>query len=348
MGIATGRFVVDTHTHAQRHAVKWRERGTQPNYNALAANMHESETYDNSPRLLYDMGRYGVDMCVIQPAFSWTDEVNAQIVEANPDRFVALVGATTHLRAVRSGEIEWSIEEACRELDQKLATGKFVGIGETMPSNPKPDMNKIPDWEKRFEEICQVMEVARKYQVPVGYHTGTASQYAGNRRPIGRPFSERENPLFAHDIAALYRDVPIIMMHGGQDGWWSEMYMEATLQVAAAHPNVYLETGNWWPELYERPLRDPNIGAEKLIWGTDWGAAHPVQWWPGGHPTTYMDQSRRDGIPAHMPDIMGWSLRQLDKLEIPQDDLNLILGGNAAKLFKLKVPHTRLFKEYLR
>jgi predicted TIM-barrel fold metal-dependent hydrolase len=61
-----------------------------------------------------------------------------------------------------------------------------------------------------------------------------------------------------------------------------------------------------------------------------------------------MDQSRKDGVPAHMPDIQGWSLRQLDKLDIPQDDLNLILGGNAVRLFKLKVPHTRMFKEYLK
>ena len=38
----------------------------------------------------------------------------------------------------------------------------------------------------------------------------------------------------------------------------------------------------------------------------------------------------------------------IEKLEITQDDLNLILGGNAVRLFNLKVPHTRLFKEYLR
>jgi hypothetical protein len=310
--------------------------------------MHDAESYDNSPRLLYDMERYHIDMCVILPGFAWTDEVNAQIVESNPDKFVVGTRATTHMMKVRRGEAKWSIEEVCRELDEKLSSGKFCYIGESIPANPSPELKKIPSWEQRFEEACHVMEVARKHNVPVGYHTGRASGYAGNRMAIGRPFHETEDPLFCHDIAALYRDVPIIMAHGGVDGWWSPMYLERTLQVAAAHPNVYLETGNWWAELYEKPLRDPNIGAEKLIWGTDWGAAHPVQWWPGGNPSTYMDQSRRDGIPAHMPDIQGWSLRQLDKLDIPQDDLNLILGGNAVRLFKLKVPHTRLFREYLR
>jgi hypothetical protein len=31
------------------------------------------------------------------------------------------------------------------------------------------------------------------------------------------------------------------------------------------------------------------------------------------------------------------------KLDLSQDDLNLILGGNAARLFKIELPHTRLF-----
>jgi hypothetical protein len=41
---------------------------------------------------------------------------------------------------------------------------------------------------------------------------------------------------------------------------------------------------------------------------------------------------------------MRWSLRQLDRLDISQDDLNLIFGGNAIRLYKLKFPLTRLFK----
>jgi predicted TIM-barrel fold metal-dependent hydrolase len=159
-----------------------------------------------------------------------------------------------------------------------------------------------------------------------------------------------DDPLLVHEIATSFPDVPIIMSHGGMQGWWSEMYMEPTLNVAAGHDNVYLETGLWWAELYKQPLRDPNIGVEKLVWGTDWGASIPQQWQPGLYPETYANQSRRDGIPTHQIDVFGWSLRQLDKLDIPQDDLNLILGGNAVKIFHLedKLPHKRLFKEYLR
>jgi len=42
-------------------------------------------------------------------------------------------------------------------------------------------------------------------------------------------------------------------------------------------------------------------------------------------------------------------LRQVDKmankLDLSQDDLNLILGGNAARLFNIELSHTRLFRE---
>jgi len=352
MGLAKGRFIVDTHVHAQRHAFKFKERGIKPDFRALAEGMPDVEVYDNSPRLLYDMQIYGVSMCVLISAFGMTDELNAEIVANHPDKFVAVCRGDRYLRKVRRGETEWNVTELCRVLDELLSSGNYCGIGESIPVNPK--QQKLQPWEQRFEEICQIMEVARKHKVPVGYHTGLITGYGVSGWGIGQALGERWNPLLAHDIAAHYPDVPLILSHGGMQGWWSEMNMDACFQVAASHPNVYLETGLYWAELYEKPLRDPNIGTEKLIWGTDWGASIPQQWKPGSYPASYADQSRKQGPPAHQVDCYGWSLRQLgkatDMLDLPQDDLNLILGGNAVRLFKLedKVPHTRLFKKYLR
>lgn len=355
MGIAVGRFIVDTHVHAQRHAFKFKARGIKPDFATLAEGMADVEVYDNTPRLLYDMERYGVDMCVILPAFGMTDELDAEIVKKYPDKFVAMCGATAYQTKVRRGEVEWSIKDLCEELDRLFSTGLYRGgIGEGIPRNMY--RKELYTWDERFEEICQIMEVAQKHKVPVGYHTGTLSGYAGARRGGAGQIhlGEWGNPLLAHDIAAAYPDVPIIMHHGGMQGWWSEMYMDATFQVAASHPNVYLETGLYWAKLYEKPLRDPNIGVEKLIWGTDWGASIPQQWQPGLYPESYANQSRPQGLPAHQVDYYGWCLRQLgkaiDMFDLPQDDVNLILGGNAVRLFKLedKVPYRRLFKEYLR
>jgi hypothetical protein len=57
-------------------------------------------------------------------------------------------------------------------------------------------------------------------------------------------------------------------------------------------------------------------------------------------------QVRSEGIVHHQVDYWGWSLKELQRLRIPQDDLNLVLGGNAARIYNLPVPYTRLFKPY--
>jgi predicted TIM-barrel fold metal-dependent hydrolase len=64
----------------------------------------------------------------------------------------------------------------------------------------------------------------------------------------------------------------------------------------------------------------------------------------GRTPPSYPVQLRNEEIPHYQVDYWGWSLRELTALRIAQDDMNLILGGNAARIFKLDVPHTRLFK----
>ena len=349
MGIARGRFVIDTHVHAQRHAAKFTERGTKPDFVKLAKEMPLIETYDNSPRLLYDMERYGVDMCVIQPAFGMNNELNAELVKKYPNKFVAMCNAVQTQKKALRGEQEWTAEAAAKEIDELLSIGLYrAGIGEGIPHNPAP--KKMISWPERFEQICQIMEVARKHKVPVSYHTGIVTGYAGVGHFSRSWFPEWRDPLLACDIAQAYPDVPIIMAHGGMQGWWSEKFMDDTFQVAASFDNVYVETGLYWAELYEKALGDPNIGVEKLIWGTDWGASIVVYHRPGYHPSSYADQIKPWGLPAHQPDYFGWSLRQLDKLDISQDDLNLILGGNAVRLFKIedKVPHTRLFKQFLK
>jgi len=50
-------------------------------------------------------------------------------------------------------------------------------------------------------------------------------------------------------------------------------------------------------------------------------------------------------VPSYQADFWGWSLHQIHKLRdwVTQDELNLILGGNAAKIFKLPVPYPRMF-----
>lgn len=72
---------------------------------------------------------------------------------------------------------------------------------------------------------------------------------------------------------------------------------------------------------------------------------------PQESPPTYWEQIKNRGLPAHQVDYWGASLRQLLKYsleeDLTQDDLNLILGGNAVRLLDLEIPQDRIFSEYI-
>ena len=342
------RFVIDSHVHAQRHAAgpEFKNLGlTDPRkikYKDLAELMPSMTTYNNSKRLLYDMDCYGVDMCILHPAFGMSNDLNLELVEQFPDRFVALATCKETVDLVRSGQEEWSIEAAVEELDKLLSTGKFVGIGEGMPSPPHhvTKNQRTYTQTERMDELRKVMDLAQKHDVPVRVHTGSPMGYT-----ISYTFwPENFHPNWIRDLAAEYPDVPIIFDHGGMQGGRGEHLVEECIQVAANHENVYLETGLYWTDLYYKALRDPNVGAEKLMWGTDWGASIPVQTQIDQKPQTFAAQVNKHGIVTHQVDVMGWSLKQVSRLDISQDDLNLILGGNALRVYKIDFPLTRMFR----
>jgi predicted TIM-barrel fold metal-dependent hydrolase len=339
-----GRFIVDTHVHSQRFAAgpglreKLQKDADGATYGELGSVIRELEAYDNSPRLLYDMETYGVDMCVLLPAFGMSNELNVELVERHPDKFVAVANAKETAKRAMDGEIEWTAQAAAEELDDLLSTGKFVGIGEGMPSNNT--RRTTVSQTERMDEIRCIMDVARKHQTVAQVHSGSVMGYTMSYHH----WPETLHPMWVTDMAAEYKDVPIVLNHGGVQGWWSERFHEECLLVAAAHDNVYLECGFWWTDLYWKALIDPNIGPEKLIWGTDWGASIPFHSQIGHKPPAYAVQLRKQKLVRHQVDMWGWSLKQLNNLDIVQDDLNLILGGNAARIYKLTVPHNRLFR----
>jgi len=343
-----GRFIIDTHVHAQRHAAGKKlkevsaEESKKANYQDLSHVMRNLTTYDNSERLLYDMKCYDVDMCILCSAFGMNNEINVQLVEKYPDKFKALCCAKETADKARAGEIEWTIEAACAELDRLLSTGKFIGIGEGAPGNPlHMQTRKTLNQSERMDQLRKVMDVARKHKVPARFHTGSPGMY-----PIPYTYwPENWHPYWIHDLATEYPDVTIIFEHGGMQGGNQEDLVDQCVQVASNHDNVYLETGIYWTELYYKALRNPNVGPEKLIWGTDWGASQPLQTHLGAYPQTYVMQVRKEGIVTHQVDIMGWSLKQVARLNISQDDLNLILGGNAIRIYNIGFPLTRMFKK---
>ena len=77
MGRSIERFVVDTHCHITTLYQPGTEEGWEMvercEWNVL---QHELEPFDNCFLTMYDMDRYGVDMCILQPAFGMSNDLN--------------------------------------------------------------------------------------------------------------------------------------------------------------------------------------------------------------------------------------------------------------------------------
>jgi hypothetical protein len=236
---------------------------------------------------------------------------------------------------MHKGEAQWNLDDAADEVEKALQTGNFIGIGEFVPKNPDHDHEYT--MKERLDEYRVFCELARKYDVTIDYHDFI----------FDYPF---DHIKLLNRIAGEFRDVRIIYCHSGYSiGYHHEgvQAIKEACQMAAMNRNIYLETGNWVTEFFKIPLNDPNIGPTRLIWGGDYG--HVPQYIvtnPSGDPPSYSNViSIWPNVPYYQIDWWGWAIEQIRglKKEVTQDVINLIMGGNAAKIFKLPVPYERMF-----
>ncbi len=328
-----GRFVVDTHCHIltlYTPTARELERVKRGEIPEKLLGFGEVEQFDNSPLCLYDMQIYGVDMAIIKPSMvGTTNEFAAELVERYPDKFRAYCCDQTLKIKVHRGEVEWTIDAAIKEIEAALKTGKFVGIGEFAPgSGVSLKRSPVPPFKERLDEWRKIMDLAVKYGVAVDFH-------------------EFDRIDLLNAIATEYPNVPIIFCHGGGH---SEEYIRRGIDVAAWHENVYLEVGGWPAEWFEIALKSEltrryrgTLTATQLIWGHDYGKLPASYILPYG----WHNGKELPRPPSYQSDWWRWSFHQIDKIRdwLPPDEINLILGGNAAKIYKLPVPYPRMFAE---
>jgi len=344
---SAARFVVDTHGHIttlyRPKGKKAEELARKGLWTGLpsAAEDGEVEIYDNSALCLYDMERYGVDMVLLKPSVTGTtNESQAALVDKYPDKFRAFCADQKLKIKVARGEAKWNLDDAAAEVEEALKTGKFIGIGEFVPRDW--DRKKVYTFKERLNEYRTFAELARKYGVTLDFHDFAWGYEWDSYQLLAR-------------IAQEYPDVNIIFCHAGYSiGAYSlggDVIRKACnvvgTAIAGQGKNIYLETGTWPAEYYEIALKDPNVGVSQLIWGTDYG--HVPQYIvanPGADPASFSSAMKRwPRIPHYQIDWWGWSLHQIDKIRdyVTQDEINLILGGNAARIWGLPVPHERMF-----
>ena len=165
------------------------------------------------------------------------------------------------------------------------------------------------------DDVCRpVYEAARHLGLPVIIHSAFAPP------PYLAKYAE---PLYLDAVAVDYPDVTFVMAHVGPGlGWYRD-----AVAVATTKPNVYLEFSMWQgvgdvdPHTVAEAvtfMRD-RVGAERLLFGTDRTGTKlrlSVAEW--------VEMFRR--LPATARSF-GY--------ELSEDEAALILGGNAARLFRI-------------
>ena len=193
---------------------------------------------------------------------------------------------------------------ATEELRRAVNELGFKGYKLLAPSldTPIEDKSAYPVWE-----ACAELDI------PVLIHFGI--QGGGG----GIAWHENINPLKLHDVAKDFPDVTFVVPHFGC-AWIRE-----TLQLCWACANVSIDTcgsnqwvkwidGDWTTKKLFRKYME-TIGAERIIFGTD------SSYFPRGFAIRYLEDLIRD----------------CRELNYSEDQIQLIFGGNAARLFKINL-----------
>lgn len=132
-------------------------------------------------------------------------------------------------------------------------------------------------------------------------------------QPIMRVLAERGRPVLVHcghpifslpwSIEELAVDNPDVAVILGHMGHGNIVYINASIDIAARRPNVYLETSGM-PTLSRIPHAVERAGRERVLFGSDA---------PLHHPGLEKDKIAMSGIGG--------------------EDLSAVLGGSAAELF---------------
>lgn len=364
------RFVVDTHSHIStlyqpkgEASMKMREQGK---WNGMIG---EVEAFDNTDLAIYDMDRFGVDMAILLPSMAGTyNETQVKLMNKYPDRFRACCSDQTTMTKVLRGEIKnWNMQMSLDEIEVALKTGNYVGIGEFVPGLQVYRYGYVPvaDWEQRLDDWDGICELAEKYDVPVHFH-----EYIMFYR-LPKTLWNHIDMLEA--VATKHPKCKIIFNHGYKDPDLDcddpLKKMAEVYQMVSSHPNIYMETGGWCEKNFEIAF-DNGVRACNLMWGHDYGNVPQYIFRNNIMDRRYdgkiglmtderiWDYRKTDSlmgsqfkgvptIPTYQPNFYAWGMRTIDRVGdwLTQDEIDLIMGGTAARLYKLPVPYPRMFAE---
>jgi uncharacterized protein len=210
--------------------------------------------------LLYQMDSFDVGRAIL---FAPDNELVMRTVKRHPGRFTGYVWPNPHEK------------DALDLVKRAVKKWNFKGI-------------KLHPLVHAFlptdEIVLPIMDYARREKLVVAIHSG--------HPPFSLPWSIGE-------LAELYRDVRIVMLHMGHG---HGVYIQAAINTARRYDNIILETSGM-PMHTKIKEAVERVGEERVVFGSDY---------PFHHHSVELQRVR----------VAGLKPRQLE----------LVLGGNAEKL----------------
>jgi uncharacterized protein len=153
-------------------------------------------------------------------------------------------------------------------LRHELRAGRIKGFGELVPQ-----LIGIAPNDPRLDVYWAMAE---EFDIPVAIHMGPAppgAAYESNPSPFSFPEYRvaANDPLLLEEILLRHKGLRLLVMHAG----WP--FLDATLAVLYAHPNVYVDVGALQAEFmvprvsYYRHLRGLVEGGfgKRIVFGSD-------------------------------------------------------------------------------
>lgn len=265
----------------------------------------ERDWFDESgDRLVADMDAAGIDKSVVFAIdfgpFTGVDDSTSLV-----DRYRLFHAAARRHegRILLFGGVDPRRPDAAAFVERAAAEWDIKGVKIWPPAGVFPN-----------EACCyRVYEKAAALGLPVVVHTG---------QEISPLKSECTRPIYCDQPANDFPEITFILAHAGM-AWWEE-----AADIAWHHPNVYLDIAYWQckylksPPIFARQLRHliSIAGKRRVLFGTDWPATRTV---PRVTPPRWIEIVR--GLP---------SATEYD-VTFASEEIDLLLGGNAARLLKL-------------
>jgi hypothetical protein len=254
------------------------------------------EWQDNTNELIAAMDFYGTAQAAMNPSHGPYETIVERDVVPHLDRLIRVTGLPT----IATNGKQLTPDIVAEQCTAALERDGCKMVGESMG-------DALLSLQSRYSpsELKPIMDVVRKYDVPVQTHTGWS---AGN--------PHRNWPDYMGALLAAYPDVKFIMGHTGgplavPDGW-------EALRLLFSYKNAYVDTSTSPLEIISEAVK--GVGAERVMFGSDF--YHP---------------ELEEGGPFHLRAVYThwWNLNNIANADLTEDQRAWILYKSARKLLKL-------------